>query len=262
MRVRSHLGAMRRRILCSVYCRWIPLTNRGPIVSFSFDDFPRTAYSTGGAILESFGARGTYYVAPGLIKTSNELGEQFHLEDLHSLIEKGHELGSQTFSHISSRSGSCAAFLEDVEKGRQSLWKMTGTGTANFAYPFGDVTVASKRVLEPVLASCRSIIPGVNGPDVDLNLLRANRLYGDTDKCATIRELIAENAKREGWLIFYTHDVRPQPSIYGCTPALFEAVVSDAVESGSRIVTVGAALAELEVSSERNHAAAYSVASL
>ena len=77
MSLRQHLGSLRRRALCSLYRRTMPLGNAGPIVSFTFDDFPRSAYSVGGAMLEKFGARGTYYVTAGLMNVSNELGELF-----------------------------------------------------------------------------------------------------------------------------------------------------------------------------------------
>jgi peptidoglycan/xylan/chitin deacetylase (PgdA/CDA1 family) len=247
MSVRSGLGAARRRVLCSLYRRTVPLGNRGPIVSFTFDDFPRTAYSAGGPILEQFGARGTYYTAAGLMNTSNELGEQFCSEDLDSLLEKGHELASHTYSHISSRSVPCAIFCEDAEKGRKAIEEMTSVDASNFAYPFGHVTLQAKRALGPTLTSARSIVPGFNGPEVDLNLLRANSLYGDLDRATVAEELIRENVEKESWLIFYTHDVRPNPSAFGCTPELLEATVSSAVRSACRILTVGEALVEIGV---------------
>ncbi len=247
MNLRSFLGTVRRKVLCSLHRRTVPLGNIGPIVSFSFDDFPRTAYSVGGAILEQFGVRGTYYVAPGLMNTSGELGEQCHVEDLHCLLEKGHELGSQTFYHSSSRSSSLAAFRADVEKGREALKEMTGVDPANFAYPYGHTTLQSKRELGPTLASSRSNFAGCNGPDLDLNLLKSNRLYGDVDQSKSVEASIRENVARKSWLIFYTHDVRPSPSIYGCTPALFESAVSLAARSGSRILTIQAVLTEVGV---------------
>jgi peptidoglycan/xylan/chitin deacetylase (PgdA/CDA1 family) len=245
--VRSSLGAARRRVLCSLYRRPVSLADCGPIVSFSFDDFPRTAYSVGGAILEQYEARGTYYTAAGLMNTSNELGDQFRSGDLDAVLEKGHELASHTYHHISSRSVSCATFLEDVEKGRKAIEEFAGLGSTNFAYPFGDVTLQTKRSLGLGLTSARSIVPGFNGPEVDLNLLRANSLYGDLDGVARAEELIRENAERKSWLIFYTHDVRPNPSAFGCTPRLFEAAVSCAVRSGCRILTVQEALTETGV---------------
>jgi peptidoglycan/xylan/chitin deacetylase (PgdA/CDA1 family) len=245
--LRSRLGAVRREVLCSLYKRTVIAKNSGPIVSFSFDDFPRTAYLAGGGILEKFGARGTYYTAWALKDTANELGEQFRSEDLDALLEKGHELASHTFSHISSRAVSCAAFRDDVEKGRKALEEATGVDSGNFAYPFGDVTLAAKRIVSPTLTSARSIFPGLNGPEIDLNLLRANSLYGGLEGIARVEELIRENAARKSWLIFYTHDVRENPSPYGCTPALMESAVTAAARSGCRILTVQEALGEIGV---------------
>ena len=93
--------------------------------------------------------------------------------------------------------------------------------------------------------SCRGIYGGVNGPDLDLNLLRANSLYGDVDRLAHVEELISENERKKGWLIFYTHDVRDNPSRYGCTPALLESALSAAIRSGSKISTVAHLVSEL-----------------
>jgi peptidoglycan/xylan/chitin deacetylase (PgdA/CDA1 family) len=245
--VRSGLGEVRRRVLGSLYRRDVPLGNHGPIVSFSFDDFPRTAYSAGGAILEQFGARGTYYAAMALMNTTNELGDQFRSSDLDSLLEKGHELASHTFDHLSSRAISSAAFRADVEKGKAAVEAVTGIAPQNFAYPFGHVTLRAKRTLETTLTSARSVIRGFNGPDVDLNLLRANSLYGGLEQASRAEELILENKNRKTWLIFYTHDVRRNPSAFGCTPALLESAVSCAILAGCKILTVGEALLEIGV---------------
>ncbi len=245
MKLRSFIGDLRRRALCRVYQRSVPIEGHGPIVSFTFDDFPRTAASTAGRMLEDFGARGTYYVAFGLMNVSNGLGDMFHDGDLHDLLQRGHELGTQTFAHSSARNVSQSEFRKDVEKGVRALEEFTNTPAPNFCYPYGHVTLRTKRALGPSLGSSRSIFPGLNGPDADLNLLRANRLYGDTDECQRIRTLIEENVRRRSWLIFFTHDVRQRPSEYGCTPELFESVVSEAAKSGSRILTVGEALRNL-----------------
>ena len=249
MSLRSSLGAVRREGLRSLYKRIVVAKNRAPVVSFSFDDFPRTAYSAGGAILEKSGVRGTYYAAWGLKDTTNELGEQFRSEDVDALLEKGHELASHTFQHISCRAVSYAAFRDDVEKGRQAIADAPGADFGNFAYPFGDVTFEAKRSLGPGLTSARGIFGGLNGPEVDLNLLRANSLYGGLEGMAHVEDLIRENTERKSWLIFYAHDVRKNPSAYGCTPALFAAAVDCAVRSGTRVLTVREALMEVGVQS-------------
>ena len=123
MDFRSQLGSVRRQLLGSLYSRRVSLGDGGPIVTFSFDDFPRTAYTAGGAILKNFGARGTYYAAVGLMNTSNELGEQFRRDDLDALVEDGHELASHTFSHVSCRSIPHSQFVDEVDRGRRRLRK-------------------------------------------------------------------------------------------------------------------------------------------
>jgi len=117
---------------------------------------------------------------------------------------------------------------------------MTGSDELdNFAYPYGHVTLASKKRLTSELSSCRGIYPGINGPEVDLNLLRANSLYGDIDQLVRAESLLSENARRSGWLIFYTHDVQRTPSPFGCTPSLLDNAVALSLEKGFQILTVG-----------------------
>src|SRR5262245_43876365 len=78
------------------------LRNQEPLISFTFDDFPRSALFTGGKLLERYGAVGTYYAALGLMGKIAPTGEMFHREDLQSLLERGHELGCHTFDHCHS----------------------------------------------------------------------------------------------------------------------------------------------------------------
>lgn len=239
MTVRSWLGAQRRNVLTRACRRTAFLGRSGNTVSFTFDDFPRSAYSIAGPILKSYGVLATYYAAMGLVGTANHLGEHFRLEDLVALQAEGHELGNHTFSHISARSVSIGTFVSDVMNGASALAKQSGVRpTQNFAYPFGDVTIRTKRAVGSIVRSARGIIPGLNGPEVDLNLLRANGLYGNIECLGTLKKLIVENEQRHSWLIFYTHDVRTRPSQYGCTPQLFESVLSFVLERGARVLPV------------------------
>ena len=43
------------------------LRNSTPMVSFTFDDLPKSAVTTGAGMLEAHGARGTFYVAGSLV---------------------------------------------------------------------------------------------------------------------------------------------------------------------------------------------------
>jgi peptidoglycan/xylan/chitin deacetylase (PgdA/CDA1 family) len=243
--IRSQLGVVRSRVYSSFYRRILPLALNEPIVSFTFDDFPRTALITGGAILKEFGGQGTFYAAASLMGTSSELGDHFTADDLSALLTRGHELGNHTYGHSSARSLSCDDFFADVEKGKDALEKLTEHPVNSFCYPFGDVTLSTKKSLKNFVGSARGNYGGFNGPEVDLNLLRGNRVYGDIDQAPRLTALIEENARRRNWLIFYTHDVRPRHSPYGCTPGLLESIVAYAARSGSRILTIAQTLSEL-----------------
>jgi peptidoglycan/xylan/chitin deacetylase (PgdA/CDA1 family) len=231
---RTPLGAVRRRFLSAACQRRAVLRSATPFVSFTFDDFPRNALTTGGEILKAQGARGTYYAAIGLMGANTEVGEHFRRDDLENLLRDGHELGSHTFSHVSSRRMPATPFRDEVLKGQLAIDDLTGHGgPRSFAFPFGDVTMEAKRAIAGDVASSRGIWRGFNGPMLDLNLLRACPLYGGRAAFPQIRELILENMRRKTWLIFYTHDVTAKPSLYGCTPELLELAVAWAAQYGA-----------------------------
>ena len=61
-----------------------------PIVTFSFDDFPKTAMELGAARLKARGWRGSFFVSGGLAGVTNHHG------DLYTGIANGFYLGSNT----------------------------------------------------------------------------------------------------------------------------------------------------------------------
>src|SRR5262249_27637787 len=56
-----------------------------------------------------------------------------------------------------------------------------------------------------------------------------------------IKEMIARNAERQGWLVLYTHDVTDRPSPYGCTPGEFREVLQCAVQSRADVLSIAEA---------------------
>jgi len=246
MSLRSQLGHVRRGILSACHQRVVPLGDRGPIVTFTFDDFPQTALTAGAPILERYGARATYYVAMSLMNKTNELGEQFRYEDLISAQSSGHEIANHTFSHLSARRAAYDEFIRDLAWGETALLETLGIhASRNFAYPYGEATLEAKKRIGPRVLSSRGTCRGLNGPEVDLNLLRANRLYGDASRGQEARQLILENEAEKRWLIFYTHDVAANPSPFGCTPELLDAVCSFAAARGARFMTVAEAVQQI-----------------
>ena len=243
MKLRSYLGSIRWTILEAFNRRDFSLAGSGPIVSFTFDDFLKSALQIGGSILKSYGVRGTYYAAMGLMDRANDIGGHFSAADLVHLLEDGHELGSHTFGHLSGRSSSLRDFQADVMMGMKAVNHFTGGGLSHqFSYPRGHATFRAKRRIGVIFSSCRGIIPGINESPVDLNLLRANSLYSRSFNIDAIEQLFEANERYKGWLIFYTHDISENPSPIGCRPDEFESVVRLAIKKQVSIVSVGEAV--------------------
>jgi len=246
---RSARSAAGSYLLHALHRRPALLGQKGPFISFTFDDFPRSAGTVGAAILERYGVRATFYVAMGLMGTTNELGELFEAEDLQSLARRGHELGNHSYSHRKCCEMTSASFQQDIERSKEAMREASGiVPSDNFAYPYGEVTLTTKETLRSSTSSCRTTNAGLLGPEVDLNFLSANRLYGD-GPIDPVRRLIDENRLQKSWLIFYTHDISPTPSPFGCTPTFLENAVSIALESGAKVLPIGGVLRELATSS-------------
>jgi len=218
---------------------------QGPVISFTFDDVPRSAVSAGGEILKQHGLQGTYYVCMGLERITNELGEHFHADDLRWLVEHGHEIGCHTYGHHSLKARAVEEIAADLTRNRNALQEvLPGFTPRQFSFPYGHVSVAALRLVREKFESCRGIAAGINAPRVRLDLLRANRLY-ETIPVERNLKLIDEVLEKRGWLIFYTHDVAGAPSTFGCSPSYFEAIVSKAAASGAEVLKVGEAVARV-----------------
>ena len=126
MRLRSRIGGLRRRVWSVLYKRVIPLGDHGPIITFTFDDFPRSALLHGVEIIERFGGHGTFYVSAGQMGTVNNLGEQCRQADLQALFAGGHEIANHTFAHSSAQRMSFSEFEQDVLHAAQALKAQPG----------------------------------------------------------------------------------------------------------------------------------------
>ena len=202
------------------------------VVSFTFDDFPKTALTVGGRILERFGARGTYYTAAKLAGTHGDLGPLCDPDDVRIAHHRGHEIGCHTFSHLNCAAADRSSLKSEVRANAAALSDMIGPfAPANFAFPFGAESKRAKRTLMPYFHSCRGIRPGLNQGIPDIAELLANCVYAATFDDKRFCDLMDRNAAVAGWLIFYSHDVSHSPSPYGCEPEQLEALVAHAAKS-------------------------------
>ncbi len=211
-----------------------------PIISFTFDDIPETA-CVAADMLKQNNIKGTFYICMNLMDSTANNQVFFKQESLKQLINDGHEIASHTFAHINCKTSDAAAITADLKQNQTVFEKFSGLSMKNFAFPYGEFDAEAKQVTASMFTSSRSIIPGINNGTTDMNLLKAIKLYENIPVQEAL-DRINENTQKKGWLIFYTHDVQDDPSIYGCSPKYFQAVLNAAKASGADILSVQQAI--------------------
>lgn len=213
------------------------------VISFTFDDFPRSALLTGGEILTQHGAIGTYYASLGLMGRDGPTGQIFHEADLQLLYRQGHELGCHTFDHKHAYDTAPAAFEESIIRNGQALKSLVpGAEFKSLSYPIGNPRPGTKRRSARHFGACRGGGQTYNRGEIDLNLLSSFFLEQSRDDLGAVCRIIDAACENCGWLIFSTHDVCETPTRFGCTSSFFEDVVRYSVKSGATIAPVGRAL--------------------
>lgn len=232
-----------------LYRRSIAIRLERPLISFTFDDFPRSALTAGGAILKEYGLAGTYYTALSLAGTEGPSGALFEVEDLKSALAAGHELGCHTFGHCHSWDTDDAEFEGSILENQAALDKLIPeTKFRSFSYPIAEPSPRTKHRVAKHFMCCRGGGQSINAKTADLNQLAAFFLEKSRDSIQVVKNMIERNRELRGWLIFATHDVCANPSPYGCTPAFFEEVVQAARNSRAEILPVVKALGAIQSS--------------
>jgi peptidoglycan/xylan/chitin deacetylase (PgdA/CDA1 family) len=239
---RDALSKVRRRVTQWRAARPARLAFPEPLLSISFDDFPVSAAHEGARILESHGARGTFYAAAGLADTDGPCGRNFSAEDVTRLLAVGHEVGCHTFDH-----GDCARrpvfeTLRSLAKNRDTLNEMGANEPSRaLAYPYGETSNKLKTALPPRFYSARGVLPGVNTGRVDLAQLRAYPLFGEG--CLhRLTNVLKRAAKQNAWVIGFTHDISAAPSPWGTRADDLDTLLHLAHELGFVVLPVTAAL--------------------
>ena len=221
------------------------MRNSAPLVSFTFDDVPASAYVNGAAILEQHGLRGTFYIAAGICGTMDDT-EHWRVIDrdqVSALYQRGHEIGCHTFSHVKVDTVDAGQLNEECERNEALLNELCpGIELHNFCYPFGRVSLPRKLQLQDRFDSCRGIYEGINAGVIDLALLRVIELYDRTLTPEKLRRVLRETKERNGWLVLYTHDVADPPSWIGSSPRLMHEVIAAVAAENIRCLTVRDAL--------------------
>jgi peptidoglycan/xylan/chitin deacetylase (PgdA/CDA1 family) len=241
----ARVAGMAARVLARrMRSKSLPLRAATPMVSFTFDDVPVSACERAAPILEKHGARGTFYVVGSGCGTAGPGGPlRASIEQLRTIWNNGHEIGCHTYSHPAVRHVSLDELKSEIDRNKAALQKIDrNIVLRNFAYPYGDLSVRTKRYLESRFDSCRSTHGGINSVVADLGALDSWLLTDAAFDRAGIATLIRQTVQRSGWLIFYSHDVVEQPSGFGVSPDLLEWTIGAAKQAGCALTTIAEGL--------------------
>ena len=234
---RSLKGKLRRRIVRLQATRAAPADPPGPMVSISFDDAPVSAAIEGARILQARGVKGTYFISMGLAGQDGPMGRNADADQVRALMDAGHEIGCHTFSHLDCGQAPAGLTIGDVEQNLGALQALGAPEPVSFAYPYGDLSAAAKVALAGRFSLLRALHHGVIRKSSDLNQAPAVGIEGPEGE-ETAREWLRQALAQRAWLILFTHDVREDPSPYGCTPGALGRLVDEALAGGAEIVTV------------------------
>ncbi len=205
------------------------LANRAssPVVSFTFDDFPKSAVINGARILRANGVRGTFF-ASGLFEGHHESGiDYFDRDDLVALAADGHEIGCHTFGHLALPYTKARDLDDDLARNAEFVRStLDNYEMSSFAYPFGFVSIPKKAYIGRRFPIARGIWPGVNETAIDFRQLKAISLDPSLKFDAVTKALDRAQASN-GWVIFFTHDVSVVPSHHGVTPPELERILDE-----------------------------------
>jgi peptidoglycan/xylan/chitin deacetylase (PgdA/CDA1 family) len=206
-----------------------------PIICFTFDDVPSITFKHAIPILNNYLVKGTFYIAGGLSKKNSKY---MNNDQIRHLIADEHEIGCHTYKHL--QTGLCLKkkLHMDIELNSTYFKTNFNYSLLDFSYPCGSVGLWNKCWLRKRFETLRSTTPGLNIGRVDLGMLLANKLYSVSMSKERINELIDDAVLKNGWLIFYTHDVAPHPSDIGCTPDLLNYAIEKAIDANAIVTTI------------------------
>ncbi|MFZ4541290.1 MAG: polysaccharide deacetylase family protein [Rickettsiales bacterium] len=223
--------------------RTAPLHLDGPLATFTFDDFPASAYDVGGKLVESFGAKATYFVSSQFHnQTVNGLTYYTtdHLRQVHAM---GHEIGCHGASHVQLGEHGPAFARGSIQRNKAFMKELFGDHfeMTSFAYPYGDTSMRVKRAAAKEYPLLRGVNHGSNFGTVDLSQIRVVSLEARHWNEDHMKRVIDDAVRYNHWLVYLTHDVSADPTPYGSTEPMVRIPLELLQAAGIPIKTLRAA---------------------
>lgn len=221
-----------------------------PLVSFTFDDCPHSAFKYGVPVLEAQNWRSSLYICCSLFGQSNHFGLHMSADDTKAAHHNGHEVGNHTYHHFDATSLSLPDFKRDIEKNQESLNAIGLPQCSTFAYPYGETYPALKTYIGQNFKGARGIKPVAHHRQADLNQIGSYSLFSDTTHSSHSHSRLLnalDHLKRQpAWITIFTHDISDRPTPWGCTPTNFKSIVDKLIEIEAQVLPVSEAIDFME----------------
>ena len=211
-----------------------------PLVTLTFDDGHASDVTEALPRLQQNGFAATFYLVTSFLGTPDNLTNAQALQ----LRDAGMEIGAHTVTHSDLALLNPTQQQAELANSKATLETLIGKPVPNFASPFGSYNASALSLIKGIYGSHRSTLDGYNlRTGTDIYQLKRQTISPTT----TVAEVTGwlNQAQADGtWLVLVFHDVGPNPSVSGTTPALFAQMIQAVKASGLTVKTMAGSLAE------------------
>lgn len=215
------------------------------IVSFTFDDAPKSVVTVGLPILAAAGYPATVYIS-----TRNTTFHGYmNWNDVALVARNGWEIGAHTYTHARLTKLTDAEIVQEFETSNAD-YAQHGYHPISFATPFGSYDDRVLNIVKRYYESHRAAWPaGVNTLSPDPYAIASY----EVNRTTTIEEVVSllddlQKDKKGGWIVLQLHHLFPKGEVvteeYGSD--LLEEIVEQVKTRHIAVLTVSDALKQLK----------------
>lgn len=214
-----------------------------PLVSLSFDDGTQGQLDSALPALEKNSLKGTFFLVPGFFGTDGYVASSA----VARYTKAGQEVGAHTMTHPDLTAISATKRRSEITQSKKQLVGLGGGAVSGFASPFGEYNATTlKDISSAGFGYQRGLDEGLNETDGwDKMRIKSYLVMRDTTS-EELKNLLAEAAADNTWLVLVWHGVEENGDAYAVTPAQFEAQMAQIVDSKITVLTMAAASAEVD----------------
>ena len=221
-----------------------------PLITVSFDDGWESVYTQALSILQQDNIPTTQFIIAGEFSNSDYMS----LDQVKSLKNAGHEIGSHTMTHPDLTRLSDGQIMQELGDSKATLATIQ-PGISDFAIPYGAINSKVTYYIKKYYRSDRlsdgsktySPINDINtSANFDIYGIRAIAVTAGTN-LATLQSYINYAKNNNGWLVLVYHQINKQPNDeYAIDKEVFKKQMDLINKSGVRIATEGRVLDALQ----------------